>query len=76
MQLIQVVQGVLGDLAAGCAAKEEGSLGVLEWFGGSFVESAFAASVAGFSNWVRRVIQRAGRIRYIWRNIVMLWWEN
>jgi hypothetical protein len=47
---MQVVQGILGDLAAGCAAKEEGCLGVLEWFGGSFVEGAFAAGVAGFSN--------------------------
>jgi hypothetical protein len=49
VQLVQVIKGVLGYLGAGGAAEEEGRFGVLEWFGGPFVERSFAACVAGFS---------------------------
>lgn len=53
-QLVQVGEGVLDDLRAGCAAQEEGRLGVLDGFGGFLVEGAFGARVAGFSGgWVR-----------------------
>lgn len=49
---MQVGQGVLGYLAAGCAAEEEGCFGVLEGFGSFLVERSFAACVAGFSGCV------------------------
>jgi hypothetical protein len=48
-QLIQVGQGILNDLRAGCAAKEEGGFGVLKGLGGLFVEGTFAARVARFA---------------------------
>ena len=49
VQLVQIIKGVLGYLATGCAAEEEGCFGVFGGFGGLLVEGAFAAGVAGFS---------------------------
>lgn len=49
MKLVQVSEGVLGYLRAGCAAEEKGGLGVLDGFGGPFVEGSFGARVARFS---------------------------
>jgi hypothetical protein len=49
MQLMEVVEGILGYLRASCATEEEGCFGVLDGFGGLFVEGSFAASVARLS---------------------------
>lgn len=47
--MVKIGECVLDYLRAGCAAEEEGCFGVFEGFGGFFVEGAFAACVAGFS---------------------------
>lgn len=36
-QLIEVGEGILGNLGAGCAAEEECAFGVFDGFGGFFV---------------------------------------
>ena len=46
---MQVGEGVLDYLRAGCSSQEEGSFGVLGGLGDFFVEGAFAACIAGFT---------------------------
>lgn len=48
-ELVQVCEGVLGDLRAGCSTEKEGGFGVLDCFWGFFVEGSFGAGVARFS---------------------------
>jgi hypothetical protein len=48
-ELVEVGEGILDYLRAGCAAEEEGSFGVFAGLGGFLVKRAFAACVAGFS---------------------------
>lgn len=48
-QLIEVGDGVLGDLRAAAAAQEEGGFGVLDGLGGLLVERPFGARVSRFS---------------------------
>lgn len=48
-ELVQVGDGVLGDLGAGGAAEEEGIFGVLDGFGGFLVERPLAAGISRFS---------------------------
>lgn len=48
-ELVEVCEGILDDLRAGCAAEEEGGFGVLDGLWGFFVEGTFAACIAGFA---------------------------
>jgi hypothetical protein len=52
-QLVQVGERILGDLRAAAAAEEECGFGVLDGFGGSFVQGTLAARVARFSSKAR-----------------------
>lgn len=47
----EVGKGILGDLRAGGAAKEEDGLWVLDGLWGALLEGAFGAGVTGFSGW-------------------------
>ena len=40
-ELVEVCEGVLGYLRAGCAAEEEGGFGVFDCFWGFLVEGSF-----------------------------------
>lgn len=47
--MVEVGHAVLDQLGAGCVAEEKGCFGVLDGFGGFFVEGALGAGVAGFA---------------------------
>lgn len=52
VQGVEICDGILCDLRAGCAAEEEGCFGVFGCFGGFFVEGTFGARVARFAVWI------------------------
>lgn len=60
-QLVQVGEGVLHYLRAGCAAEEEGGFRVLDRLGGLFIEGALASCIAGFSRELARLKSRVIR---------------